>query len=98
MIIREGRLVAVEHVAEITGRSFRHVTIDFAHPVDVAEFRRIPGVAELKRDGTRLTFKAHGDLDRVIKAAARHPVVDIELVRPTLEEIFLTYYGRNGGA
>jgi ABC-2 type transport system ATP-binding protein len=97
-IIREGRLVAVENVAEITGRSFRHVTIDFAHPVDAAEFRRIPGVSALKRDGARLTFKAQGDLDRVIKAAARHPVADIELVRPTLEEIFLTYYGRNGGA
>ena len=97
-IIREGRLAAVENVAEITGRSFRHVTIDFAHPVDPAEFRRIPGVAALERDGNRLSFKAHGDLDRVIKAAARYPVADIELVRPTLEEIFLTYYGRNGGA
>jgi ABC-2 type transport system ATP-binding protein len=97
-IIREGQLVAVESVAEITGRSFRHVTIDFAHPVDPAAFRRIPGVAELERDGNRLTFKAHGELDRVIKVAARHPVVDIELVHPTLEEIFLTYYGRNGGA
>ena len=98
-IIREGRLVAVENVAEITGRSFRHVTIDFAHPVDPAEFRRIPGVAELERDGTPAdASRRHGDLDRVIKAAARHPVADIELVRPTLEEIFLTYYGRNGGA
>ena len=97
-IIRDGRLVAVENVAEITGRSFRHVTVEFAHPVDAAEFRRIPGVAELEQDGHRLTFKAHGALDRVVKTAARHPVVDIELVRPTLEEIFLTYYGRNGGA
>ena len=97
-IIRAGRLVAVENVAEITGRSFRHVRIEFAHAVDAAEFRRLPGVADLSRDGSRLTFKAHGELDRVIKAAARHPVLDIELVRPTLEEIFLTYYGRNGTA
>jgi ABC-2 type transport system ATP-binding protein len=29
----------------------------------------------------------------VIKAAARHTVTDMELVHPTLEEIFLTYYG-----
>ena len=32
----------------------------------------------------------------MIKAAARHTVTDIELSRPTLEEVFLTYYGRNG--
>ena len=96
-IIREGRLVAVEDVGDITGRGFRHVTLEFAQPVDPVEFRRIPGVDELERDGNRLRFKASGDLDRVVKAAARHTVTDIELTRPTLEEIFLTYYGRNGG-
>ena len=96
-IIREGRLVAVEDVAAITGRSFRHVTVDFVEPVDASEFTRIPGVTELARDGNRLSFKAHGDLDRVVKAAARHSVADIELVRPTLEEVFLTYYGGEDG-
>ena len=95
-IIRDGRLVAVEDVAEITGRSFRHVTVEFAGPIDPVEFRRIPGVSDLEQEGRRLRFKAHGDLDRVVKAAARHRVTDIELVRPTLEETFLTYYGRDG--
>jgi ABC-2 type transport system ATP-binding protein len=95
-IIRAGRLVAVEDVADVTRRSFRHVTVEFAEPVDSAEFRRIPGVSELEQDGARLIFKAQGDLDRVVKAAARRRVVDIELVRPTLEETFLTYYGRHG--
>ena len=66
-------------------------------PVDPAEFRRIPGVSELERDGSAPHFKAHGDLDPVIKAAARHTVTDVELIRPTLEEIFLTYYGNGGG-
>ena len=31
-----------------------------------------------------------------MKAAARHAVVDMELTEPTLEEIFLTFYRRNG--
>ena len=97
-IIREGRLVAVEDVADITGRAFRHVTLEFAGPVDPFEFGGIPGVSELERRGNRLSFKAAGELDRIVKAAARHTVTDIELTRPTLEEIFLTYYGRNGGA
>jgi ABC-2 type transport system ATP-binding protein len=95
-IIREGRVVAVEHVSDITGRGFRHVTLEFAEPVDPSSFRSIPGVSELASEGNRLTFRAFGDLDRVVKAAAAHTVTDIELVRPTLEEMFLTYYGRNG--
>jgi ABC-2 type transport system ATP-binding protein len=48
------------------------------------------------RTGSRLTFKLAGDVDPVIKAAARHTVTELELSRPTLEEIFLTYYGGNG--
>jgi beta-exotoxin I transport system ATP-binding protein len=95
-IIREGRLIAVEHVADITGRGFRHVTLEFAEPVDPGPFAAIPGVSGLERHGRRLTFNASGNLDRVIKLAARHTLTDVELVRPTLEEMFLTYYGRNG--
>jgi ABC-2 type transport system ATP-binding protein len=92
-IIREGRLIAVEDVDEITGRAYRHVTLEFAEPVDPDEFRRLPGVIDLVPDPRRISFKATGALDPVIKAAARHTVTDIELVRPTLEEVFLTYYG-----
>ncbi len=92
-IIREGRLVAVEDVAAITARSYRHVALEFAAPVDPDEFRRLPGVVDLVPGRRRLTFKATGALDPVIKAAARHTVTDIELVHPTLDEVFLTYYG-----
>jgi ABC-2 type transport system ATP-binding protein len=95
-IIRDGRLVAVESVEDVTGRSYRHVTIEFAGPVDPGEFRGIPGVSDLARSGRRLTFKLAGDVDPVIKAAARHTVTELELSRPTLEEVFLTYYGSNG--
>jgi ABC-2 type transport system ATP-binding protein len=92
-IIREGRLIAVEDVAAVTGRAYRHVTLEFAGRVDPDEFRRLDGVIDLVADGRRLTFKATGDLDPVIKAAARHTVTDIELTHPTLDEVFLTYYG-----
>jgi ABC-2 type transport system ATP-binding protein len=95
-IIRDGRLVAVESVADVTGRTYRHVAIEFARPVDAAEFRAIDGVSDLVATGRRLTFKASGAVDPVIKAAARHTVTELELSRPTLEEIFLTYYGGTG--
>ena len=95
-IIRDGRLVAVESVEEVTGRSYRHVMLEFADAVDPGEFARIPGVSALVHEGRRLRFRAEGDVDAVIKAAARHTVTELELSRPTLEEIFLTYYERNG--
>ena len=38
-IIRDGRLVAVESVEDVTGRSYRHVTLEFA---DRGRSGRIP--------------------------------------------------------
>ena len=95
-IIREGRLVAVEKVADLTGRTYRHVSIEFGAPVDPTEFDRLAGVGELVAEGSRISFKVEGDLDPVVKTAARHSVRDIEVAQPTLEEVFLTYYGANG--
>ena len=95
-IIRDGRLVAVEDVADLTRRAYRHVSLEFAAPVDAAEFRRLAGVSELAAEGSRITFKVEGDLDAIVKAAARHTVHDIEVTEPTLEEVFLAYYGRDG--
>jgi ABC-2 type transport system ATP-binding protein len=91
-IIREGRLAAVEDVAEMRGRSYHRVTIEFAEPVDEAEFTHIAGVSDLQADGRRLSFRVIGGLDAVVKQAAHHTVLDMELVEPTLEEMFLTYY------
>jgi ABC-2 type transport system ATP-binding protein len=92
-IIREGRLIDVEHVSDLTRRRYRHVTVEFARQVDLSELRALPRVRDLEADGRRVRFGVASDaLDAVIKAIARHAIVDLELAHPSLEEIFLTYY------
>jgi ABC-2 type transport system ATP-binding protein len=71
------------------------VSIEFDQQVQIDEFERIPGVSELECDASHLEFKVTGPIDPVVKAAARHTIIDMELTEPTLEEIFLTYYTRN---
>ena len=94
-IVRDGRLVAVEHVSDLTQRRFRHVSVEFERPVDAAELRALPGVRDLRADGRRMRFGVEAcSLDAVLKAMARHTVVDLELEHPSLEEIFLTFYAR----
>lgn len=97
-IIREGRLAAIETVEDMRGRAYRNVTARFERPVAIADFEALPGVQDVELDGTTVRFRILGDLDAAIKAIARHPVADVEITRPTLEELFLTYYDRGGGA
>jgi ABC-2 type transport system ATP-binding protein len=91
-LIRDGRLITVERVADMVGKSYRHVALAFADPVDATEFAALPGVSDVASQDGQITFKAAGDLDPIVKAAARHAVRDMQLTHPTLEEVFLTYY------
>jgi ABC-2 type transport system ATP-binding protein len=91
-IIRDGRLVAVEHIAELIGRTPRRVTVELADTADLEELRACPGVSGLEVHGTRISFRLAGDIDPLLKVLARHTVRDLQLERPTLEEVFLGYY------
>ncbi len=98
-IIRDGRLVAVEHVSDLTARRFRHATVEFATAVDPADLRALPGVRDVAADGRRVRCGVEAvALDSVVKALARHPVVDLELAHPSLEEVFLAFYSGEVGA
>jgi ABC-2 type transport system ATP-binding protein len=92
-IVRDGRLVAVETTDTLLNKAFRHVSLTFDQPVDEEPFAALPGVRDLKADGATLSFALHDNLDEVVKLAARNRLVSMEYERPSLEEVFLTYYG-----
>jgi ABC-2 type transport system ATP-binding protein len=99
-IIREGRLIAVEDIGDLKARAVRTLDVHFARPVSGDEFARLPGVKEVEAHGDAVRVTVAGPLDAVVKAAARFEVLDLESHEPSLEDIFLTFYGRgeNGGA
>jgi ABC-2 type transport system ATP-binding protein len=99
-IIREGELVAVETTDDITRKSFRHVSITFDKPLsaeDQKRFESLPGVENFGSEDSKVSFTMYENFDAVIKLAARHTIIDVDFERPSLEEIFLTYYGNSGG-
>ena len=93
-IIREGRLVKIGGVHELTDIKRSEITIVFAHPVPVEAFSRLEGVtkAEPLDSGTGVRLTTQGSADAVIKAAAQHPVVSLTSYEPSLEDVFLRYY------
>ena len=93
-VIREGRLVAVERVSDLIGHSYRQVRIEFADAVEPREFEALEGVRSVHSEGRLLTFTVGGPLDPVVKLAARHDVLDLEVGHPSLEEIFVAIYGK----
>jgi ABC-2 type transport system ATP-binding protein len=98
-IIRGGKLLAVETTETLVDKSFRHVVLTFAEDVDPKPFEELSGVKDLRSDGQRISFTLYDDPDEMVKLASGHELVNMEYERPSLEEVFLTYYEReNGGA
>lgn len=97
-IVREGRLAAVERVESLGRRAVRIVEIHFDGAVDAAEFAALPGVSDVSVSGPVLRCTVDGRLDPLIKAAARHEVVDLISTEPDLEETFLSFYYHSEGA
>jgi ABC-2 type transport system ATP-binding protein len=99
-IIREGRLIAVEDIGDMKARALRTLDIHFERPVSTEAFADLPNVKAVEAQGDVLRVTVTGPVDSVVKAAARFEVVDLATNEPSLEDIFLTFYGRgeNGGA
>ena len=91
-IIRDGRIIAVDDVADLRARAGRRVTIRFAEPVDPTVFAGLDGVRDVEIRDSSVSMRASGDLDQLVKVAAERHIVDLVSIPPDLEEIFLGYY------
>jgi ABC-2 type transport system ATP-binding protein len=97
-IVREGRLVAVEDIGRLKAHALRRLELHFDAPAPADAFAGLPSVREIHTHGDELSLSVEGPVDAVIKQAARFTVVNIETKEPSLEDLFLTYFGADGSA
>lgn len=97
-ILRDGQLKAVESVERLTHVDFRWVTVQFreaVNPVLRGQVENVPGVSEVQLDANRLRLRLSGDFDPLLRAISDRYIEDLRVQEPTLEEIFLAFYGNN---
>jgi ABC-2 type transport system ATP-binding protein len=91
-ILRAGKLVDVATVAEL--RRLRRTEVEVVFSGAVPDLAVVPGVEAVEVDGGgRLRFALTGSPAPALRAMAAADVVTIAVREPTLEEIFLAYYG-----
>ena len=97
-IIRDGRLVTVDTVANLRANAVRDIQVTFERPVTTDEFGHLPGMADVTVDatGTTLTGRITGSPDHLIKALARYTVTGLRAAEPALEDLFHEHYAGAG--
>jgi len=91
-IIREGRLVEIDTIADLHHLRYRHVEVEYQGPIPEAAVRAVPGVEDLHVDGNRLTASVHGSFDAFLKAASEGTITNLISEEPSLEDVFLARY------
>jgi ABC-2 type transport system ATP-binding protein len=94
-ILRRGRLVEVAGLEELRRLRRSEVVAELSGPVpELGDLARLPGVAEVRwLSDTRVAFALTGPPGPALRALADADVVALDVREPSLEEIFLDYYG-----
>lgn len=93
-IIREGRLVKIDHVSALKDIHQHEVEIRFAGPASPEWFQHVASVTNVAQGADEQTVHVgvRGTLTEVIATASQHGATNFETHEPTLEEVFLRFY------
>lgn len=94
-ILKEGRVLRVEEIESLRSRQLMRVQVTFRDPAASLP-EDLEGIVAPEWENGALRFMFSGDVDSLIKALARVQVTDLHLEEPTLEEIFMHYYEKEG--
>ncbi len=94
-IIRDGRTVDVGSLADMRHLARVSISADLVGAPD--GLTTMPGVHNLKVDGTHVEFIADPDsLDKVLMTLSSVGVTSLKSQPPSLEELFMRHYGEDG--
>jgi ABC-2 type transport system ATP-binding protein len=91
-ILRAGRLVEVDSIADL--RRLRRTVVEVSYRGVQPSLQDIAAVSSVEQlDCERLRFKLTGSPVPALRALATADITALAMHEPTLEEIFLDYYG-----
>lgn len=96
-IIREGRIADVVDMPKLTRLREKSYTVTLKDAQSAKQLAAEPALQIKEVSGCRVSLRAGGGLAQVLRTVAEYDPVDLEENAQTLEEIFLHYYGKDGG-
>lgn len=92
-IIKQGKLVAVESIKQLGEKKLHKIEVRFSDQFSASEFR-VEGVEKVDEIPSGLLITVSGDLNPVLRALARHKLIDLEITHASLEDVFMKFYER----
>lgn len=90
-IIREGKLIAVDSVASLSKTNLRRVKIKGCNRLETLE-----NLIDVQASDNSITFMYSGEMKKLIRELNELEIEDLVIEEPSLEEIFMHFYEREG--
>lgn len=91
-ILRSGRLLVVEDVASLKGKSLRRIDLVLERQLPSRSLEMLPAVRTIETFNSTVRVTVEGSTADLLRVAAPYGITNIVTHEVDLEEIFLTYY------
>jgi len=93
-IIKEGKILKIEQMETLRANKYKRIRVEFNNG-DHRELK-LAGSFDLSSNGKSMEFLYGGRIDQVIQELSGRQVENLWIEEPTLEEVFMHYYGEEG--
>lgn len=94
--IREGRLVAIKTMQELSNTSTRYIRITTPDKQLLTQLAKLDGTKLQSEQNEYTEFTSTGDINKILSLLAKHKVENITITEADLESIFMNYYEEGG--
>lgn len=91
-ILHNGRLVAIERVADLKLKKVRRMELFLTRPLPPEEIK-LEGVEILNVNDKQIELKVSGNIPRLLEQLCQLPIEDLAFPEATLEDTFMEFYG-----
>jgi len=90
-IIKDGRIIKVENIENITGKQFKKIKLDMKN-IEQIKLLNTNEIYNMSNNENICNFLYSGDINNILKEISNMELNNLTIEEPTLEEIFMHYY------
>jgi ABC-2 type transport system ATP-binding protein len=90
-IIKEGRIINVQKISELQQSAYKKVSFTVKAGARLDGFT-VDGATYIEMQGENVSFIFKGDCNLLLSEIGKHPLANVDITEPSLEEIFMHYY------
>ena len=90
-IIKDGTIIETREIASLVEDTARKVSVSSRQVLTPADLT-LPGIRAVTVDGAHASFLYEGSCNELVGLLSRIDLLDVEIVEPSLEEVFMHYY------